>query len=123
MKKININKRRKLFMKKNALIKGILILAVIALLTIGFTGCGTVIPPSCTTATVNIDIVNDSWTYWIDIDGFYWLTTNSAGYATIYNVPTGYHTFYALATDYMYEGWVYNVNISCGVNNLVIPVY
>jgi len=83
-------------MKKNVLIKGILILVVISLLAIGFTGCGGVV---CTTATVNITTPNDSYWYYIYIDGTYWGTTNSSGNMTLYGVPTGYHTFYALSTD------------------------
>jgi hypothetical protein len=111
-------------MKKNALIKGILVLLVIALLTMGFTGCGTVIPPACTTATVSIDIQNDSYWYWIYIDGAYWGETDGYGNMTFYNVPIGTHTFYALATDYWYEGYAYNVYISCpALNYVVIPVY
>jgi len=106
-------------MKKNVLTKGILVLVVIALLAIGFTGCGTVIP-ICTTATVNITTPNDSWWYYIYIDGTYWDTTNSSGNITLYGVPTGYHSFYAVSTDYMYSGYAYPT-IVCGVNN--VPIY
>ncbi|MBA7555533.1 hypothetical protein ES705_48202 [subsurface metagenome] len=103
-------------MKKNVLIKGILILIAIALLTIGFTGCGAVL---CTTATVYITTPNDSWTYWIYIDGNYWGTTNWSGNMTLYGVPTGYHTFYALSNDWAWDGTTY-ATIVCGVNNVAI---
>ena len=106
-------------MKKNILIKGILVLVVIALLSMGFTGCGTVIP-ICTTATVNITTPLDSYWYYIYIDGTYWATTNSSGNITLYGVPTGYHTFYAVSTDYVYSGYAYPT-IVCGVNN--VPIY
>ena len=106
-------------MKKNVLIKGILVLIAIALLTMGFTGCGAVIP-ICTTATVNITTPNDSWTYYIYIDGNYWGTTNWSGSMTLYGVPTGYHTFYAVSTDYTYSGYAYPT-IVCGTNN--VPIY
>jgi len=106
-------------MKKNILIKGILVLVVIALLSMGFTGCGTVIP-ICTTATVNITTPLDSYWYYIYIDGTYWATTNSSGNITLYGVPTGYHTFYAVSTDYAYSGYAYPT-IVCGVNN--VPIY
>ena len=110
-------------MKKNVLTKGILVLLVIALLTMGFTGCGTV-PPACTTATVIIDIQNDSYSYWIDIDGVYWDTTDGSGNLTLYNVPIGNHTFYAEATDYLFDGYAYNIYISCpAINYVTIPVY
>jgi hypothetical protein len=105
-------------MKKNVFIKGILVLIAIALLTMGFTGCGTVIP-ICTTATVNITTPNDSYQYWIYIDGNYWGTTNWVGNITLYGVPTGYHTFYALSTDWAWDGTAY-VTIVCGVNNVAI---
>jgi hypothetical protein len=104
-------------MNKNVLIKGILVLVVIALLTMGFTGCGTIL---CTTATVNITTPRDSYQYWIYIDGNYWGTTNWSGNMTLYGVPTGYHTFYALSTDWAWDGYAY-VTIVCGVNN--VPIY
>jgi len=108
-------------MKKNVLIRGILVLIVITLLSMGFTGCGVVL---CTTATVNITTPNDSYWYWIYIDGNYWGKTNAWGNITLYNVPTGYHTFYAEATDctwwYCWEGYA-NATITCGVNN--VPIY
>ena len=105
-------------MRKNVLIKGILVLVIIALLAIGFTGCGVV----CTTATVNITTPLDSWEYWIYIDGNYWGTTNWSGNITLYGVPTGYHTFYALSTDWAWDGYAY-VTIYCGVNNVAIYTY
>jgi hypothetical protein len=43
---------RKLFIKKNVLTKGILVLLVITLLAIGFTGCGTILPPTAQNETV-----------------------------------------------------------------------
>ena len=106
-------------MKKNVLIKGVLVLVIIALLAIGFTGCGTIIP-ICTTATVNITTPLDSWWYYIYIDGVLWGTTNSYGNITLYNVPTGYHNFYAVSTDSMYWGNAYPT-IVCGMNN--VPIY
>jgi hypothetical protein len=111
-------------MKKNVLIKGILILLAIALLTIGFTGCGTIIP--CTTGTVYIYTPNDSYWYEIYIDGNYWGTTDGNGNMTLYNVSTGYHTFYAEATDCdwwsCWYGYAYPT-IICGVNNVAILTY
>ena len=105
-------------MKKNILIKGILVLVLIALLTMGLTGCGTIIP-LCTTATVYITTPNDSYQYWIYIDGNYWGITNWGGNMTLYGVPTGYHTFYALSTDWAWDGTTY-FTIVCGVNNVSI---
>jgi len=51
-------------MKKNVLIKGILVLIVISLLAMGFTGCVTVYP---TTGTVYI-VVSGTWYYNIYMD-------------------------------------------------------
>jgi len=112
-------------MKKNVLTKGILVSLVITLLAIVFTGCVTIIPP-CTTATVNITTPNDSYWYWIYIDGNYWGTTDWNGNMTLYGVPTGYHTFYAEATDCTWwsciDGYAYPT-IICGVNNVAIFTY
>jgi uncharacterized protein YceK len=109
-------------MKKNALIKGIIVLLVITLLAIGFSGCGTVIP--CTTGTVYISTPNDDYWYSIYIDGALWGTTDGNGYMTLYNVPIGSHTFYAEATDCdwwsCWYGYAYPY-IVCGVNN--VPIY
>ena len=108
-------------MKKNVLIKSILALIIISLLALGFTGCGGVL---CTTATVNITLPNDNYYYYIYIDGTYWGTTNYYGNITLYNVPVGYHTFYAEATDCSWwwccYGYAYPT-INCGVNN--VPIY
>ena len=108
-------------MKKDILIKGILVLVVIALLAIGFAGCVPA-PPICYTATVNITTPLDSWWYEIWIDGSYWGTTNSSGNMTLYGVPIGYHTFYAISTDSLYWGYAYPT-IVCGVNNVAINTY
>jgi hypothetical protein len=105
-------------MKKNVLIKGILILLAIALLTIGFSGCSIIIPPSCTTGTVNINI-DDNYEYDIWIDGMYWDTTNWFGDLTLYNVPIGNHTIYVESTDHECESYAYP-SIVCGGNNVSI---
>ena len=95
-------------MRKNVLIKGILVLVIIALLAIGFTGCGTVIP---TTGTVYV--YTDSYDdYSIYMDSVYQgYSYYSSSYFVIYNVPVGYHTFSAygwwydgIKTQYIYSG-------------------
>ena len=108
-------------MKKNVLLRALLVLAVFSLLTVGFTGCVPA-PPTCTTATVNITTPLDSWWYDIYIDGIYWGTTNSVGNMTLYNVPIGYHNFYAISTDGLYWGNAYPT-IVCGINNVAINTY
>ena len=106
-------------MKKNVLIKGILLLIIIALLTIGFVGCtGTYV----VFGTVVITITNDNYYYNIYIDGVWWGRTDYWGNLTLYNVPTGYHTFYAVATDNLSDGYVYQT-IHAGTNYVAFWVY
>ena len=97
-------------MKKNVLIKGILVLMVIALLAIGFTGCGTIIP---TTGTVVI-IIAGSYTYYnynVYLDSWYnKIGVTSWGTFTATNVTPGWHTFYVddVIWEYYYDyGTVY----------------
>jgi len=86
-------------MKKNVLIKGILVLIAIALLTMGFTGCGVVI---ATTGTVYV--YTDSWDdYDIYMDGIYkGYSYYTYSYFVIYNVPVGLQPF--LAYGWWYDG-------------------
>lgn len=109
-------------MKKNVLIKGILVLIAIALFALVFIGCYPSPIPTCTTATVYITTPLDTYYYYVYIDGVYWGTTNWSGNITLYNVPIGYHNFYAVSTDYWYDGNAY-VNIVCGTNNVAIYTY
>ena len=107
-------------MKKNVLIKGILLLIVLTVLSMGFTGCGVVIS---TTGTVYVTIVNDNYWYNIYIDGNWQELTNGLGNLTIYNVPIGNHLFEAYDTSwwnlYGYK-WQY---IHAGTNNVTIYAY
>jgi len=82
-------------MKKNVLIKGILLLVVIALLAIGFTGCGTIIIPTTGTVVImiagsytyyNYNVYLDSWSNKIGV--------TSGGMLTVTGVTPGSHTFY-----------------------------
>ena len=98
-------------MKKNVLIKGILVLVVIALLTIGFTGC------FCDVATVNITIPDHKYVYQIYIDEVLWGSTDSLGNLTLYDVPKGQHVFDATSTNYFGKA-IYNV--VCNINNNVV---
>lgn len=107
-------------MGKKNLIRSILLL-VVALLTIGLTGCTPDIP--CVTGTLNIDI-DDNYTYRVYIDDVLWGTTGWNGDITLYNnVPLGYHTIYVQSTEVPYycQGYAY-LTISCGVNNVFITV-
>ncbi|MCK4309597.1 MAG: hypothetical protein KAW42_06450 [Candidatus Atribacteria bacterium] len=82
-------------MKKNVLMKGILVLIVIAFLTIGFVGCA---PPYPTTGTVYI-VVYGGWYYnlYMDYDQIGW--SKPAGtYLITPDVPIGNHFFQAIDT-------------------------
>ena len=104
-------------MRKNVLIKGILVLIVIALLSIGFIGCVSTYP---TTGTVYITV--DFWDYYyIYMDGSYKGSSYySSSYVPIYNVPIGYHTFEA--SGYWYYGSKYQY-IYSGANYVTIYTY
>ena len=100
-------------MKKNALIKGILVLLVITLLAIGFTGCGTIIP---TTGTVYL-VVSGWWWYnlYMDYNQKYWGVTS--GTYILYNVPIGSHYFEAIDTAGSWWGYDgYYQYITAGTN-------
>jgi len=99
-------------MKKNVLIKSILVLIVIALLTIGFTGCGGFYQ----TGTVYIWTDSyDDYDIYMD-NSFQGHSYYTSSYFVIYNVPVGSHTFYA-------DGWLWNGSktqyIYSGTNNYV----
>ena len=101
-------------MNKKIIMKGILLLIVIALLTVGFTGCGVVIT---TTGTVYI-IVSGAYYYDIYMDSIqkYW-DVAGPGTGVLYNVPIGNHFFEAIDT----WGWAWGYDsvtqyITVGVN-------
>ena len=107
-------------MKKNVLIKGILVLIAIALLTMGFTGCGTII---ATTGTVYIVVYGwDFYDLYMDYSLRYWGATS--GTYVLYNVPIGSHFFEAEDT----WGWLWGYDsitqyISAGVNYVYLYPY
>ena len=107
-------------MKKKIIVKGILLLIVLVVLSMGFTGCGVVIS---TTGTVYITIANDNYWYDIYIDGVWQALTDGLGNLKIYNVPIGNHLFEAYDTSwwnlYGYK-WQY---IHAGANYVTIYTY
>ena len=101
-------------MNKKRIIKGILLLIVLAVLSMGFTGCGALL---ATTGTVYI-IIDDWDDYDIYMDGSYQgHSYYTSSYFPIYNVPIGYHTFVA-------DGWYWDGSttqyISSGTNYVTI---
>ena len=116
-------------MKKGVLIKGVLLLILLALLTVGFAGCtgGIIIP---TTGTVYITVSVPGY-YDIWVDNYYQATTNGNGKLTLTDVPMGSHFFEANGYDYGWYGWYgwnyyygsINKTIYAGTsNNVTIPV-
>ena len=108
-------------MKKSVLIKGILLLVVVSILAIGFTGCAPM--PYPTTGTVHLSIANDNYWYDIYIDGVWQEETNGSGNLTIYNVPIGNRLFEAYDTSLLNlygSKWQY---INPGSNYLTIYTY
>jgi hypothetical protein len=112
-------------MKKSTLFKkSILIIIMVAVLG-SFTGCTVfLIPNPGQTGTVHINITNSDWAYYIYLDSHSNLlgTTNYYGQATFYNVPTGFHTFYAEDVDGWYSGQRTQY-IHSGTNQVNIQVY
>jgi uncharacterized protein YceK len=100
-------------MKKNVLIKGILVLLIITLLAIGFTGCGTVYP---TTGTVYMLVTGTYWyDLYMDYSGKYW--TVLPGTYILDNVPIGNHFFEAIDIDGAWWGYDgFYQYITAGVN-------
>ena len=109
-------------MKNNGLMKGILVLVVIAFLSLAFTGCVTPTPIPPTTGTVVISIANDNWTYDIYIDGVFCGQTNWTGDLTLYNVPIGNHFFEAYDTSGWFYGSLYQTVIA-GTNYVTFWVW
>ena len=112
-------------MRKSILFKkSILIIILVAMLGL-FTGCTiSLIPIPGQTGTVHINIANSDWYYDIYLDSYsnYLGTTNVYGQKTFYNVPTGYHTFYAEDVDGWYSGQRTQY-IHSGINYVDIQVY
>jgi len=108
--------------------KGVLLLIVLAVLSMGFTGCGVVISTIGTVyITVSIPGIYDIW-----MDNTTFLgTTNSSGSLVVTTSP-GYHYFEADGHDYGWWDWWWYWNyyygstsktIYAGIsNNVTIPV-
>jgi len=102
-------------LKKDRIMKGVLLLIVLAVLSMGFTGCGTTIITTIpTTGTVYIVVYGwDFYDLYMDYVLKYWGGTS--GTYVLYNVPIGSHFFeaedtwgwswgYDFTTQYIYSG-------------------
>ncbi len=110
-------------MKKNVLVKGILVLVVVALLAIGFTGCAPIpIVPLTGTLYITIGGWYPYYTYDIYLNSVYYGYTSSASF-TITNITPGWYTLGA------YEYWTnwpwdsISIYISAGANYVTISPY
>ena len=96
-------------MKKNTIMKGVLILIVLAVLSMGFTGCGTTIISTTPTYYASY-IYIDSW------DGIYgdiYLDGSWIGYLYPWSYVTAYNVSYGLHTVSVYPwGWYANYSIT-----------
>ena len=85
-------------MKKNIVLKSFLLLIVISLMIMGFTGCGVVVNPIPTTGTVHV-IVSGTYFYNIYMDYTQeYSAVDGPGSGVIYNVQIGNHFFEAIDT-------------------------
>ena len=112
-------------MVKSILIKKSILILLMVLIIGLVTGCNILIYFTQTgTGTVYVNITNDDWYYDIFLDTYYnhLGTTNVYGQVTFYNVPIGYHTFYAEDVDGWYSGQTPQY-IHSGTNFVDIYVY
>ena len=93
-------------MKKSVLIKGILLLIIIALLTMGFTGCGTGIFYA---SYIYIDSIDGIYGY-VYLDGTYIGYLYSWDYVTAYDVSYGTHTVSVYPLGLFWANYTINVN-------------
>jgi len=111
-------------MKKSNLFKKSILIVSLILILGSFAGCTIIIPDTGQTGTIYINITNSDWRYHIYLDSYsnFLGTTNYYGEKTFYNIPTGYHTFYAEDVDGFKSGQK-SQNIHSGSNYVNIFVY
>ena len=114
-------------MKKSTLFKNSILIISLILIFGLFAGCNiSFIPDTGQTGTVYLVITNHDWYFNIYLDSVSYNnklgTTDVYGEETFYNVPTGYHTFYAETADGYYSGQK-TQNIHTGPNYVNIQVY
>ena len=112
-------------MKKSTLFKKSILIIIFILILALFAGCTVfLIPNTDQTATVHIDIHNSEWYYDIYLDSYsnYLGTTNVYGQKTFYDIPIGFHTFYAVDDTGLYSGQKTQY-IHSGINFVDIYVY
>ena len=113
-------------MKKTTLFKKSILIVSLALILGLFAGCTIFIADTGQTGTVYLNITNHDWYFNIYLDSVSYSnklgTTDVYGEETFYNVPTGYHTFYAETADGYFSGQK-TQSIHSGSNYVNIYVY
>jgi hypothetical protein len=95
-------------MKKNILIKGTLLLIVLAVLSMGFTGCGAVIT-TLYASYIYIDSLDGIYGY-VYLDGTYLGYLYPWSYVTAYNVQYGTHTISVYPLGFFWANYTANVS-------------
>ena len=117
-------------MKANIVKKGILILVLVFMLVIGFTGCTIMFynTPVTVYITINESDIKEiiplpnSYIIYMDYTNIVG-EIDSNGTLELTEVPSGYHTFEARDTSGWYYGIVQNRWIHSGINNVTISVH
>ena len=104
-------------MKRINLKSIVLLILIITIISFGLTGC-------MDTGTVRIIIKNDynRYTIYMDGDDYSGLrlgTTDYNGTGIFYYIPIGFHSFYAVRTDFSRDGWA-NKIVYIGDNDIEI---
>jgi len=106
-------------MRKRQFFKLLLTILTISFLALFLSGCLIIID----NPIVEIDIVNDNWTYEIYVDGNYYGITNSSGNLTLYSISPGYHHFEAQDTSFLGRYGDKWQTIKSGYNKVNINTY
>lgn len=100
--------------------KGFLAILIVAILSLGFTGCVEIVPvPPTNTGTVKIEVYG-SYEYDLRMDDNIEFSDVLSGTYTLYNVQAGYHDFEAI--DVMGESFGYDYDrkyVSAGTTTFV----
>jgi hypothetical protein len=115
-------------MKKNVLMKGILVLLVIALLTIGFTGCGTVTPPLPPPGPTYCTLTVYSQNYYVY--GYVWVNGASSGQwidfngsVTIQGLTAGTVAYIQIVDSDGYYSHQEIISLQSGTNILIFDYF
>src|SRR5665648_828471 len=118
-------------MKRIFFTKVVLVILTIAVLGFGLAGCVTISPTTPpieppfepTTGTIQL-VVSGTYTYDLTMDGITRFSNKQPGTYTLYNVPTGNHSFEAIDTWGSDVGYDSEIKyISAGSNYVYLSPY